>query len=213
MIKYKTVYDISVQLGTESIDYPDDPPYHRELISTFQENGVFDLSKLVMSAHSGTHIDTPAHFIPDGKHLDHFTAQNFILPARVLDISDKTSIKPSELKAAEIKPGEAFLFRTNNSTTGLCTAGTFSEKYVFLSPEAADFCIEKKVALVGIDYISIEEFGNETFPTHRKILGNNIIILEGINLKHVPPGKYTLICLPLKINGGEASPVRAVLLG
>ena len=208
----KTIYDISVQLGTEAIDYPGDTPYCREWTGTIEENGTFDLSKLVMSAHSGTHIDTPAHFIPNGKNLDHFTVQDFILPAKVLDITDSVSVKPAELEKAEIDPGDALLFKTCNSTTGLCKTGAFSEKFVFLSPEAADFCINKKVALIGIDYISIEEFGNDAFPLHRKILGNNIIILEGVNLKDVPPGKYTLICLPLKIKDGEASPVRAVLL-
>jgi len=117
-----------------------------------------------------------------------------------------------ELENLDIEPGDALLFKTDNSISSRCRNGVFFESFVYLSSEAADFCVEKKVSLVGIDYISIEKYGDETFPSHRKILGNNILILEGIDLKAVPPGKYTLLCLPLKIKGGEASPVRAILL-
>ena len=101
----------------------------------------------------------------------------------------------------------------DNYSTKYNDCKAFSAGYVYLSSEAAEFCIKKKVALIGLDAISIEKHGDEAFPTHRKILGNSIPILEGINLKEVPSGKYTLVCLPLKIKGGEASPVRAVLLG
>ena len=90
--------------------------------------------------------------------------------------------------------------------------GTFSEQFVYLSPEAADICINKKVKLVGLDYITVERYGDQEFPIHRRLLENNIPLLEGIYLKDVPAGRYTLICLPLKIRGGEASPVRAILV-
>lgn len=213
MIRYKTIYDISVLLGEESIDYPGDTPFSRELIETINGSGIFELSKLEMSAHSGTHIDTPAHFIPNGKTLDSYPVQNFILPARVVNIEDKQAIRPAELKNLDIAPGDSILFKTGNSTTGRCKNGKFSESFVYLTLEAAEFCVEKKVSLVGIDYITIEKYGNESFPAHRKILGSGILILEGLNLGAVPPGNYTLMCLPLRIKGSEASPVRAVLCG
>jgi arylformamidase len=81
-----------------------------------------------------------------------------------------------------------------------------------MSPEAADFCVEKKVSLVGIDYGTIDRYGAQDFPAHHKLLGNDILILEGINLKEVPPGRYTLFCPPLKIKGAEGSPARAILI-
>lgn len=210
-MRYKTIYDISVSLGEESINYPGDTPFSRELLWTIKDSGICDLSKIVMSAHSGTHIDVPAHFISDSKTLDFYTVQDFILPARVIEIEDKHSIMLSELKNIDIKPGEALLFKTDNSVTGLCKNGVFSKNFVCLSPGAAEFCVEKKVKLVGIDYITIEKYGDEAFPAHKKILGNGILVLEGLNLFEVPAGSYTLMCLPLKIKGGEASPVRAVL--
>jgi arylformamidase len=88
----------------------------------------------------------------------------------------------------------------------------FSERFVFLSGEAAAFCVRKGVGLVGLDYISIERYGDRSFPAHRQLMQSGALILEGIHLGDVSPGRYTLICLPLKIEGSEASPVRAVLL-
>ena len=213
MTGYKTIYDISVTLGEESIPFPGDPPFSREMLLTIKDSGICDVSKLVMSAHSGTHIDTPAHFIMEGNTLEAYSVKDFILPARVVAVGDKESVKPADLRDIEIDPGEALLFKTDNSATGRCRSGVFTEDFVYLSPEAAMACIEKKAGLVGLDYITIEKPGDETFPTHRIILGGGILVLEGINLAEVPPGRYTLICLPLKIKGGEASPVRAVLMG
>jgi arylformamidase len=206
------VYDISVMLGQESIDYPGDAPYSRKVMCAIRDGAPFELSRLVMSAHSGAHIDFPAHFILNGKTQDQCDISDFIITAQVVEIEDTETIRPGEFQHLDIKPNEALLFKTENSRRGLCKSGRFSDLYVHLSPEAAEFCVDKRVSLIGIDYLTIEKHGDETFPAHRKVLGNNILILEGIDLENVPPGAYTLICLPLKIGGGEASPVRAVLL-
>jgi len=213
MKAFNAVYDISVLLGVESITYPGDPPYRRELVSAIGKGGVCDVSKLEMSAHAGTHIDTPAHFIADdSKTIDRYPAGQFIMPAVVVNIENPTAIYPAELEESGLNAGEAVLFKTANSRDGRCKCGVFTENYVYLSPEAADYCVKQQVKLVGIDYITIEKYGDDEFPAHHTILGNDIFILEGINLAEVPAGRYTLFCLPLKIAGGEASPVRAVLL-
>ncbi len=213
MFSNRTIYDISVILGEESFPFPGDPPFRKEMLLSIENGESCDISALSMSAHSGTHIDTPSHFIDGGRTLDNYSARNFILPARVVAIEDKHSIKPGDLHDLDIEPGDALLFKTDNSATGRSISGVFSERFVYLTPEAAAICVGKEVGMVGIDYITIEASGDEAFPVHRKLLGSGILILEGINLKDVPPGRYTLICLPLKIKGGEASPVRAILLG
>lgn len=212
IIMYHKIYDISVSLGKEAIDYPGDTIFSRELIWTIRDSGICDLSKLEMSAHTGTHLDTPAHFISNGKTLNKYTVKDFILPARVVEIQNEFIIAPAELKHIEIKPGEALLFKTENSRSGRCKNGVFSDGFVYMTPEAADICVSKNVGMVGIDYITIERYQDQAFPVHRKLLGNGILILESIDLSNVPPGEYTLICLPLKIDVCEASPVRAVLL-
>jgi len=211
-ITYKTVYDISVLHGVEAPVFPGDTPYSRELAMTIEESGICDVSKLTMSSHSGTHVDAPCHMIQNAKTLEQYSVEDFILPARVVVIENKESITPAELQKLPINRGDAILFKTDNSMSGRCRNGVFSENYVYLSAEAADFCVARKVRLVGIDYASIDRFGDISHPAHSKLLGNGILILEGINLKEVPVGAYTLFCLPLKISGGDGSPVRAILL-
>ena len=210
--KYEFIYDISVALGAESIDHPTIPKYSRELVLKLIDGQHCNLSRLVMCTHSGTHIDTPSHFVSDGKTLDDYPADKWILPAQVANIEHPEAIYPSELEGLDIRVGNALLFKTNNSKTGRSASGVFSEDYVFVSPEAADFCVRKKVGLVGIDYVTVDRHADSSYTTHHILLGNGIRILESINLKDVPPGRYTLICLPLKIEGGEGAPARAILL-
>lgn len=211
-ILIQNVFDISVLLGIESIDYPGDTQFSKDEFMSIKNGEICNLSKLSMSAHSGTHIDTPLHFVPNGKSIDEFQVNDFILQAQVIEILDKNSIQPEEIRKVNITNGEALLFKTDNSYSGRCASGKFSKKYVYLSPEAADLCIQKKIKLVGIDYISIEKYEDTSFPVHNKLLTNDILILEGINLQKVPIGKYSLICLPLKLKSSEASPVRAILM-
>lgn len=208
----KKFYDISVLLGVESINYPGDTPYQRKMVQTLQGGNDCNLSEITMSAHAGTHMDAPLHFFPDGKTIDQFPVEKFVLSAHVVHIRNDALIEPRELESVNVRPGQAILFKTQNSTTGRIENGVFQEDFVYLSPEGADWCVHKRVGLVGIDYSSIEKYGSTTSPVHRKILGNDILILEGINLKEVPVGKYTLYCFPLKIGGGEGAPVRAVLM-
>ena len=212
MIPYKFIYDITVLLGEESITYPGDPVFSRELMVTLKDQGDCELSRLSMSSHSGTHIDAPSHFIQGGKSIDQYGPADFIFSALILETEDDRIIRPEEMKNIRINPGDALLFKTNNSRSGRCKSGTFSEDYVHLSEEAADLCIEKGVGLIGIDYITIDRYKDATFAIHHKILGNKILILEGIDLSEVPPGHFTLFCPALKIKHGEASPVRAFLL-
>ncbi|GAH83175.1 unnamed protein product, partial [marine sediment metagenome] len=177
--RYKGIYDISVLLGSEAIVFPNDTPYSRDLMLTIEDGGICNVSKLVLSTHSGTHVDAPSHFIPNAKSIDQYSVQEFILPAQVVNIQDRESIRPSELENLDIKQGDALLFKTDNSISGQCINGVFSEKFVYLSAEAADFCAEKKASLVGIDYVTIDRYGDEASPAHHKLLGSDILILEG----------------------------------
>jgi len=209
---FRNVYDISILLGLEDVTYPGDDPYSREEISSIAVGAAYNLSTLTLSAHAGTHIDAPAHFFKMAKTIDQYDAQNFVLPAHVIYVEDKESIKPDSLEGLEMKRGDALLFKTTNTTSGLSRSGLFSKRFVHMSEEAASLCIELEASLVGIDYISIDRYEDDEAPVHRKLLEKDVMILEGIDLKDVPPGEYTLICPPLKIKGAEASPVRALLL-
>lgn len=211
-MRYEAVYDISVLLGVEDIDYPSTPPYSRDLIYSLKNGDTSNLSRLVMSTHSGTHLDAPSHFIPNGKNIDEYPAKEFIMPAQVVPIEDKEVIQSSELEKLNTDAGDAILFKTDNSISGRSISGEFEGGFVYLSPEAADFCVRRKLGLVGIDYNTIEPLRTRSFPVHKKLLYSGILILESINLREVSPGRYTLFCLPLKMKDAEASPVRAILI-
>ena len=208
---YQKFIDISVLLGEESIDYPGDTPYQRKTVQSLLSGDDCNLSELTMSAHAGTHLDAPFHFVSNGKTIDQIPIERFICSAHVVEAKDETAVYTHKLNIPNIQKGDAILFKTQNSTSGRCANGIFDENFIYLSEEAARWCVKKKVGLVGLDYISVEAYSSKTSTVHRKLLENNILILEGLNLAKVPEGHYTLLCFPLKIKGGDGSPVRAVL--
>ena len=210
-MKYQKLYDISVVLGSQTTVYPGDSPFVLKRTMSLDAGEVADVSEINLSAHSGTHIDLPAHFFQGTPSAETWPLEKFVLPARVLRISDPSLITRRELEEKGVPEGEALLFKTANSESGLVSSGVFSEDYVYLSMEAAELCLEKKAPLVGLDYLCLDKYGDFSYPVHRKVLQSGILILENIDLKEVPEGHYTLFCFPLKIEGGEASPTRAVL--
>jgi arylformamidase len=212
MIAYERVYDITVLLGVESVNYPGDPPLAIELIGALADGNVADVTHLSMTAHAGTHVDAPGHFIAGGRKLADYEAGDFILPARVIDVTDPRAVAPAVVEAAGVRPGEAVLFRTANSTSGRAVSGRFYTDGVYVPRETAELCVERGVKLVGLDTFNVDCGTDDTFPAHNTLLGAGVLILETLNLVAVPAGEYTLICLPLKIHGSEGSPVRAVLL-
>jgi len=204
-------YDVSVLLGEESVEYPGDPPYSREILSDTLKGAEYELSRITMSSHAGTHIDAPSHFIRGGKSIDRYNAGDFVLSAVVLNIADPEKVGHAEIMLGEIEAGDAVLLKTNNSRSGLVSSGRFSAHYVYLSPDAADLLVAKKVAMVGIDYLSVDRSGDEAMPVHKKLLASGVLILENINLANVPPGRYIILCPPLKIRA-ESAPTRAILI-
>ncbi|HUS92654.1 MAG TPA: cyclase family protein [Phycisphaerae bacterium] len=209
---FDELYDITIRLGVESTVWPGDPEYSRELVSSIAEGSVSNVSLLRMTAHTGTHVDTPAHFLAGGRGLDDYDAGEFIRPACVIEVPDAAVIPSAAVEAADVRPGDAVLFKTRNSLDGRIAAGEFFEDGVSLSVEAARRCLDRRAGLVGIDYFTVDAYGDRGFGAHYLLLGAGVLILETINLRDVPPGRYTLLCLPLRLAAAEASPVRAVLL-
>lgn len=209
---FQNIYDISVTLGRESIDYPGDTVYRRELVSSIKEGRSCNLSSIQMSCHSGTHLDAPSHFIANGKSIDDFPVERFIFNALVVEIQSPVAITRQEIEGLSPSPGSALLFKTRNSRSGICRNGTFCEDFVYLSPEAAHLCAAWQLSLVGVDYITAEKYDAHEFVNHQLLLAREIFILEGVDLNEVEPGAYTLICMPLKISGGDGAPTRAILM-
>jgi len=211
-LKYQAVYDISILLGVESVVFPGIQPFSMKQAEISVGNETFRSSDLVISAHAGTHLDAPSHLKTYKKTMDQYSIESFILPAIVVNIEDKEAIRLSELKGFEINRGDALLLRTSNSETGRNVCSAPSDSYVYMSVEAADLCVEKGVSLVGFDYFVGEKANDKFAPIHHRLFKKDILILEGANLKDVPPGRYTMFCLPLKMKGSEGSPVRAILI-
>ncbi len=202
--------DISVPLRTGMVHWPGDPEVHIERVRSMEQGNVCNVSFLSMGAHTGTHMDAPLHFIRDGKSLDQLPLEATIGPARVIEIKDRESIKLEQLRPHKIKAGERILFKTQNSQKSW-KLKAFDEEFVYISQEAALHLAQCKVQTVGIDYLSVGGFRYDGVETHHALLGAGIWIIEGLNLAQVKPGKYELICLPLKAIGIEGAPARAIL--
>jgi arylformamidase len=166
-----------------------------------------------MSVHTGTHMDAPRHFIADGKTINEMPFDITLGQARVIEITDLISVKAEELAQHNIKRGERILLKTRNSPK-FWEADAISMDFVYITRGAARFLVEAGVKLIGIDSLSVgspSDPDNSTPDTHQILLGNEIWIIEGLNLTGVNAGNYNLICLPLKLKETEGSPVRAII--
>ncbi len=202
--------DISIGLHDGMVHWPDNPPVQISFVLAIEKGHASNVSKISMGAHTGTHIDAPLHFIQDGQSIDNMPLSATIGRARVIEIQDTESIKVAELEHHRIQIGERILFKTINSTHYLQT-DEFEKKYVFISKEAAEYLVKVRVQTVGVDYLSVGGYFKDGPETHRALLGAGIWIIEGLNLNPVTAGEYELICLPLKLTGGEGAPARAIL--
>lgn len=202
--------DVSVPLRTGMVHWPDNPPVKVERVMDLERGDAASVSSMSMGVHTGTHMDAPAHFQRGGVGIDQMPLEATLGLARVIEIRDPVSIKRAELEPAKLQPGERVLFRTRNSERCWQT-DAFIEDFVFISREAAAYLAECRVRTVGVDYLSVGGFREDAEATHLALLQAGIWVIEGLNLLQVREGTYELICLPLRIAGGDGAPARAVL--
>ena len=192
--------------------YEGDAPMKFDFLKDMRKGDAFTLSVYSLGAHSGTHIDAPMHFISGGAPVDLVTLESLIGPGRVLTIPDSVQvIDAAELKRHRWQGAERVIFRTRSSARGWMESGTFHRDFAYLAPDAAQLLADAGVKLVGIDYISIEQFGAPAPRTHQILLGKGIPIVEGMALENVSGGDYDVIVLPMKVAGHEGAPARALL--
>lgn len=205
------IIDISVPLYTGMVYYPGDPGASIEDNRSIDHGDIANISELKLGSHCGTHVDAPHHFENDGRTIDKIPLEVLVGRARVLDLTGVDSaISRVDLESAGAEGATRLLLKTKNSQ--LWGEPEFFREYVSLSEEAADFMVASGIVLVGIDYLSIEKFKSETFAVHHALLGASVVVLEGIDLSGVAPGDYELVCLPLKVKGGDGAPARAILI-
>ena len=202
--------DISVTIRSGMVHWPTDPPVAIEQVHSIERGDSANLSALSMGAHTGTHMDAPRHFIPGADGIDKLPLEVVVGEARVIEIHDAESIKPVELTQHRIQGGERVLFKTRNSSHAWKT-DTFVEDFVHISKEAASFLAERGVRLVGVDYLSVGGYQKGGAEIHQLLLGSGAWLIEGLDLSRVEPGRYFLVCLPLKLAQGDGAPARAIL--
>jgi arylformamidase len=202
--------DVSVPVRSGMVHWPGDTPVSVEQVQSLARGDAYNLSRLEMSAHSGTHMDAPLHFRTGARPIDALPFEAVIGPARVIEIRDAESIKPDELRGRRIRRGERVLFKTRGSARRW-RAGAFDEGFVYIAKEAAQFLADRGVRTVGVDYLSVGGFKKDSSETHQILLDAGIWIIEGLNLSRIQPGRYDLICLPLRLQGAEGAPARALL--
>jgi arylformamidase len=167
-------------------------------------------SQINICSHTGTHIDTPAHFLENGNTTEKINLESLIGPCTVFDLTHITEkITVIDLQNLQIKQKTIVLLKTKNSF--LEAEENFNQNFIYLEKSAAQFLVDKKIKSIGFDYLGIER-NQPNHETHKLLLANNVLIIEGLRLKHVESGNYEFYCLPLNIVGLEAAPARAVLV-
>jgi arylformamidase len=205
------VYDISVTLRPELPVYPGDSRFRREVVLRIRDGASSNLSVIQMNAHHGTHLDAPLHMIDGAPSIDAVSPGVLVGPALVVEITDPARITRRELEAVDWTGVERVLFKTANSGK-LERTDEFEPDFVAMDGEAAEFLAGLGLKLVGVDYLSVDGAGADGFPAHMALLGAGVVILEGIDLSAVPPGRYELFCGALRIEGGDGAPARAFLV-
>jgi arylformamidase len=205
------IYDISVPIRSGGLVYPGNPEIDIALQQAIAKGASANVSTIRFGSHTGTHADASRHFFDDGQTVDKIPLDRLIGPALLLGFSDEVrSVGAAELREHDLKNHKRILLRTRNSA--LLSRKEFVNDYTYLAPDGAQYLVDKGVELVGIDYLSIEQFHSGHHRTHRTLLERSVVIVEGLDLSVPPSGEYQFICLPLRIEGCDGAPARAVLI-
>lgn len=206
-----TLYDATLPMREGMITFPGDPPFRIETFFETRKGDPFNLALLHMGTHLGTHVDPPAHYLEGGATVDQVPLDVLVGPGVLLDFRGQSSINRKTLENAPIGDARRVLFRTDNET--LLGAPRFREDFTALTEDGARYLVKRGVRLVGIDYLSIEQYMNPGAPVHRTLLGAGVLVVEGLHLRGIPPGAYEIFCLPLRIEGADGAPARVILRG
>ena len=205
------IYDISVPIRSGGLVYPGNPEIEITLQQAVAKGAGANVSFIRFGSHTGTHADAARHFFDDGQTVDAIPLERLIGPALLLSFPDDLrAVTAADLQKHDIKGHTRILLRTRNSA--LLSQKQFVRDYTYLAPDGAQYLVDNGVELVGIDYLSIEQFHSGPHKTHRTLLERSVVILEGLDLSVPAPGEYELICLPLRIEGCDGAPARAVLI-
>lgn len=208
------IYDISISLRTGGLVYPGNPAISITAQQAISQGAGANVSRIDCGSHTGTHVDAPKHFFDDGAGVDALSLDVLMGPCRLLAFSDAVmSIGEAELRAHDLNGVTRVLLKTRNSSWLASGSTEFHPDYTYVAPDGAEYLASLGVRLVGVDYLSVEQFHSGHHRTHRTLLARGIVIVEGLLLSEPPAGSYELRCLPIKLAGLDGAPARAVLIG
>lgn len=206
------IYDITFPISEQTPVYEGDPAVKIDVASSIEKGDAANVTQLCCGAHTATHVDAPNHFIEGTRRVHELELEKLIGDCKVLELDESVSaIEPEHL--GNLENVERILFKTRNSQFWNEPEKGFRKDFTYISPKAARILADANIKLVGIDYLSVEQFGSKDFMTHITLLEKEIVIIEGLDLREISAGDYELICLPLKIvsETGDGAPARTIL--
>ena len=201
--------EVSVLLKPGVPTYPGNPEFELQPVKRIADGGSSNVSRLVLGTHTGTHVDAPRHFFDDAPGVDGLALDLLIGRSRVIDLPCRGGITEEHLAAAGLREDLRVLLRTPNSA--FWNSNGFHQDYTYLTEGGARYLVGQGVKVVGVDYLSVEQFHKAGAPAHHALLGGGVIVIEGLNLSDAEAGQYEMYCLPLRIAGADGAPARVVL--
>ena len=205
------IIDISRPVRAGIPVWPGDTAYAYRLVAKIRDGSSVNVGSVTMSVHTGSHVDAPFHFEDAGKDIASVDLSKYMGPCVVAAVrAAGRGIEPKDLPAsidADLRRAPRLLLRTYEKRPS-----AFDEGMHHLTPALADHLADRGVVLVGLDTDSMDAFDSKDLPSHHRLAARGVAILERIDLSAVAPGVYDLIALPLRLEGADGSPVRAVLV-
>lgn len=202
------IYDISLSLSPQTLHWVTGTPLQLIDRKRMSRGDANNSSSIHTSVHAGTHVDAPFHFVADGATIEALPLDIFIGPARVCEVDAGSHITAADVGKVRLQGETRVLFKTRNSA--LLHKPAYDPSFVAFSVDGAKAIVDAGVRLVGLDYLSAAH-ADEQVTVHRAFLDHGVIVLEGVDLSAVPPGRYELICPPVKLAGSDGAPCRALL--
>jgi arylformamidase len=211
--RQRRIWDVSMPVRTGGLVYPNNPPISITPVQSIAAGNTANVSRIDLGSHTGTHVDAPLHFMAGGAGVDELPLDVLMGPARLIAFGDDVlAVGEAELRRHDLEGVTRVLIHTRNSAWLASGSTEFHPDFTHVAPDGAAYLVSIGVRLVGVDYLSVEQFRSPHHRTHKTLLENSVVIVEGMVLSEPPPGDYELCCLPMLLAGLDGAPARAVLI-
>ena len=209
----RRIWDVSVPVRHGGLVYPGNPPISITAMQSIAQGDTANVSRIDLGSHTGTHVDAPLHFMDGSAGVDELPLDVLVGPARLIAFGDEVmAVGEAELRRHDLRSVTRLLIRTRNSAWLASGSSEFHPDFTHVAPDGAEYLVSIGVRLVGVDYLSVEQFHSPHHRTHKTLLSNGVVIVEGLVLTEPPPGDYELYCLPMLLAGLDGAPARTVLI-